>query len=250
MENIWKKSESGFDTLDAIHCVQCIQAITSPIISMRLLCIRHAQSIGNPEGVMLGQWDPDLTSVGITQSQILAAALVTGVWRPTHVYTSPLRRSQQTAEIAIAALTELGHLMSLQVSPELQEINLGIFQGIRWDEACDRYPELCRQLEQSSHWLEIPGAESSVEIHQRAVRFLQGLRDRHSQADQLWIFSHGGFLQYLVAAILGCDRVWGLSIANTAVFEFELGPEDWWEREVDRWNPTLWRIHQFNRMLA
>jgi broad specificity phosphatase PhoE len=220
------------------------------IIPMRLLCLRHAQAIGNPEGVMLGQLDPELTSVGISQSQVLAAALVQGVWRPTHVYTSPLRRSQQTAEIAIAALAELGHLMSLQVSPGLQEIGLGIFQGLRWDEACDRYPALCAQLEQSSHWLGIPGAESPVEIHQRAVQFLKMLRDRHSQADQLWIFSHGGFLQYLVAAILGCDRVWGLSIPNTAVFEFELGPEEWLEQEGDRWNPTLWKIHQFNRVLV
>jgi broad specificity phosphatase PhoE len=208
---------------------------------MRLLWIRHAESLGNQAQRIQGQIDEPLTQLGRYQASQLGQFLQQFSWRPTHIYTSPLQRAKHTAEILGGAA---GY--PLIAKPDLQEIHNGVLQGLTWAEARQQYPELCQQLESTPTWLPIPGAETPQQLQTRTTRFVEQLLSQHQQTDQVWIVSHGGILPYLLAALLETPCVWGVKIPLTAVFELELHLSHWPNRYQQGLNPHLWQIHRFN----
>jgi broad specificity phosphatase PhoE len=220
---------------------------------MKLLFIRHAESVGNREKRMQGHMDFELSTRGKLQAKKLAQNLQTASWQPSHIYSSPLKRAAQTSQILLTAFRpESAVTSSAQVEIKihyedaLKELDNGIFQGLTWSEAQTRHADLCRALEASPEWISIPGAESLLEVRDRAHRFIQTLFAHHSDLDQIWIITHGGILQYLIAELLGCERVWGLSIYATALFEFWLDLSRWPLTGQNLSNTTLWKIRRFN----
>lgn len=207
---------------------------------MKLLLIRHAESLGNRKQTMSGQLDDPLSPHGVLQSQILAQYL-SKYWLPTHLYSSPLSRALATSELLMACHTNLEVPLTLQTVDALVEIHNGIFQGLTWAEAEQQYPQLCQQLMSRTDWIPIPEGETWQACRDRAQDFVCTLYQSHDNTDRIWIISHGGILQYLIAAILGTPMIWGLSIQNTALFEFELevGPPS---PEA----PQMCRILRFN----
>ncbi len=209
---------------------------------MKLLLIRHAESIGNQEQRLQGHADFALSTTGQLQAAKLAAYLSSESWLPTHVYSSPLQRALQTAQILLRSRQEV----TIQTCEALKELDNGIFQGLTWAEAQSHYPELCRSLTTSPEWLPIPGAESPLQVRDRARSFWHALLTQHQNSDQIWIVTHGGLLLYLMAALLGSDRVWGLDIGPTARFEFWLDRDRWHCEDENLANTTLWQIRHFN----
>jgi 2,3-bisphosphoglycerate-dependent phosphoglycerate mutase len=128
---------------------------------------------------------------------------------------------------------------------DLKENNQGIFTGLTWAEAKQRYPQLCHTLETSLDWHPIPQAETLVEGQQRAQQFVNHLLNHHQNGDRLWVVSHYWILQHIVAQILGSERAWGIPIHNTGVFEFWLDRDRWFNPD-HRLNTELWQIKRFN----
>jgi len=199
---------------------------------------------------MQGQADFELSPTGQQQAEKLAKRLLAEAWCPDHIYSSPLKRARQTAQVLLQAF-ESAKVVSVQAAAPLeyaealQELDNGVFQGLTWQEAQTAYPDLCRELETSLEVLPIPGAESLDQVRDRAREFVQQLLQRHDNNDRIWIITHGGILQFLVAQLLGCDRTWGLAIRSTALFEFWLDSSRWYS-ERNCLNPALWQIRRFN----
>ena len=86
---------------------------------MRIILIRHGQSTGNTERRFQGQSkDPrfHLTELGKQQARKLKQRFINENIAPTHIYSSPLKRVKETAEI-IADGTNI----AIQYSDDLQE---------------------------------------------------------------------------------------------------------------------------------
>lgn len=219
-------------------------------MSMKLLLVRHAESIGNQQGRMEGQGGSGLSAVGRRQARQLGQTLLSAAWWPSQVYSSPLRRAAETTEILLSRFltgqTPIRRDIPVIYDAALQELGNGIFQDLTWSEACQQYPALCTALEASPEWLPIPGGESLQQGRDRAYRFMQTLLHHHGKGDCLWIVTHGGILQHLVAALLGCDRTWGFSAGHTARFEFWLDDARWEQTDHNRFNTELWQIRHFN----
>ena len=237
---------------------------------LKLLFTRHAQSIGNLEKRMQGNGEFDLSPEGRLQAEKLAQRLVSESWHPTCIYSSPLKRTVQTSEILrsrftaeplpaaisdliddeIATPTPLIGEGSSQIlihyADELREFQNGVFEGLTWREASERYPDLCKALESSPDWIQIPGAESLEEARARSRCFIQRLLDRHHNGEQVLIVSHSWILQHLIAELLGCDRSWRLHPRNTALFEFWIDRARWERVDQNRFNTDLWQIRRFN----
>lgn len=204
---------------------------------LKLLLIRHGESQGNVEGRLEGQMSTPLSPKGEWQAHQLATYLQQQT-PPTCLYSSPLQRAAQTASY----LETADCLMRLD--NELRELHQGIFQGLTWAEASDRYPQLCSELIATLDYQPVPGAEILTAAHQRAVKWYQTLWQRHTAGDVVWAITHGGFMQQLMRVILGCDRIWQMSIHHTALFEFWLlGPE---VTPDNGQNPECWKILKFN----
>jgi 2,3-bisphosphoglycerate-dependent phosphoglycerate mutase len=212
---------------------------------LKLLFLRHAESEGNRQGRMLGWAEDDLTETGRSQATALAHRLQAEFEPPTHIYSSPLARAAQTADILVSQMAT-SEPIAVQYVEALKELQMGVFTGLTWAEAQIRYPDLCNRLEASLDWLPIPAAETLPESHDRAVQFTQHILTTHRNGDRLWIITHNGILQHLLAAVLGCDRTWRVPANHTALFEFWLDHQRWSSTGVNRWNSELWKIRHFN----
>jgi 2,3-bisphosphoglycerate-dependent phosphoglycerate mutase len=235
---------------------------------LKLLFVRHAQSVGNIEKRMQGHGDYELSPLGRHQSEKLAKHLRAESWRPSYVYTSPLKRAAQTTEILLSYF-QTAHLpttvsdlidpdaesneddpspqkIPVEFSEELKEFQNGIFQGLTWNEAQTRYPEICRKLETSPDWIPIPEAETLHDARDRSRQFIDQIMQRHRDGDQLWIISHSWILQHLIAELLGSDRSWRVRAHNTAIFEFWVDRSRWELQNQNRFNTDLWQIRRFN----
>ncbi|MEM9805063.1 MAG: histidine phosphatase family protein [Cyanobacteria bacterium P01_D01_bin.56] len=205
---------------------------------LKLVLIRHAESLGNVDGRMEGRMSTGLSPQGQHQARQLGKYLQT---QPpaNYLYSSPLERAVETARV-LASLSGL----NLQLDPLLHELHQGIFQGLTWIEASQRYPDLCAQLIKTLDYQPVPEAEPLKAAHQRAIDWYQKLWQRHQPGEVLWLVSHGGFMQHMVRVILGCDRTWQIPIRNTAIFELWLIKP--YAHPSSQDNPELWKIVKFN----
>jgi 2,3-bisphosphoglycerate-dependent phosphoglycerate mutase len=224
---------------------------------LQLLLVRHAQSVGNTEGRMEGTSSTGLTPLGVQQSQRLGDYLAAQGWCPTQIYCSPLERATATLAAILGrgaagcAPTEdctgpLDQPPPVILLDDLKEYDAGIFTGLTWADARDRYPDLCHQLETSLDWQPIPQAETLEQGSIRAQRVVAQLLNHHSNGDRILVISHHWILQQIIARLLGCDRAWGLPMANTACFEFWLDCDRWADPGPNRLNTELWRIKRFD----
>ncbi len=229
---------------------------------LKLILIRHAQSLGNLQGMMEGQSSTELSALGHQQAQQLSTHLLQSVTEklaeklaePTtslHLYSSPLQRAIQTTQPIIQALQQSQCHFQIHQTDALQELHQGIFQGLTWAQAQTQHPQLCHQLLSSMQWLAVPEAESLVAARHRAQSWVKHLLNQHPPGDTVWAVSHEGFLQHLISVVMGCDRTWKIPIAHTALFEFWLSaaaPRLSRHRATpeDRFNPEHWIIRRFN----
>ena len=61
------------------------------------------------------------------------------------------------------------------------------------------------------------------------------------------MFTHGGIMGHMLAALMGTERTWGLGVQNTAVFDLSVDAERWWHNDHATYHNTeLWRVNRFN----
>jgi probable phosphoglycerate mutase len=89
---------------------------------MTIAFVRHGQTAANRAGLLQGRVDPPLTELGRRQGARLAEALAGE--RPARVFTSPLRRARETAEL-VARLAGAG----IEVDERLVELDYGEWDG-------------------------------------------------------------------------------------------------------------------------
>ncbi len=211
---------------------------------MNLILIRHAESVANVERRWQGHADYPLTERGHAQAQSLAAALSGWPWPQAPVlYTSPLARTVSTAEAIAGAL-------SISSCPwtDLREFDVGVFSGLTWSDIQARHAHLAEAFASTKDWNRVPGAERTEARAARARIVLETLREKHSPGTSVICVTHGGFMQYLLSAVLGTERVWGVKIGNTAIFDFVLQSYVPGEGEpaIDRFSTEPCRIRRFN----
>lgn len=188
---------------------------------MRLLLIRHAQTIANHQGRWQGHADYPLSARGHTQVECLAGAIAEECqrqpehWRDSVLYSSSLGRAEATARGISEALA-----LRIHSREALREYDVGLFSGRTRAEIEAADPEIAARFRRDGDWDAVPDAESFAERARRADSVVSELITGHHDAQTIICVTHGGFIQYLIASLLGTRRVWGMRPDNTAIFEF------------------------------
>ena len=208
---------------------------------MNLILIRHGESTANAEGRWQGRADFPLSEAGRSQAGRLRSRLEREEYSPTHIYTSPLSRVLETAQIGSSNWD-----LPIQPWDDLMEHDVGAFSGLTWDEIEERFPKVAREFNETRNLDIVEGAETHDEMTARAGRVVERLIREHDNADRVLVFSHGGILTQVIARLLGTDRLWSLRIRNTAIFEFGIDVEKWHMDGRVRTNMDLWSILRFN----
>jgi broad specificity phosphatase PhoE len=192
---------------------------------MRLLLVRHGETVGNILRQLQGDDDP-LTERGRRQAREVAAYLA-GRGDVRALYASPLIRAFETAQVIGAAVG-----LAPQPRPGLAEINVGAVAGLTFDEWGTRFPEQLQLFRADGVSFAWPGGESGRDIATRTAAEIEWLIARHrDEPGVACVVSHGGALAWSIVHLLRepGDR-WPrehMRIANCAVSEVELDPERW-----------------------
>jgi broad specificity phosphatase PhoE len=138
----------------------------------RLILCRHGETDWNVEGRYQGQADPPLNANGLAQARDLASELQqVGL---EVIYSSPLRRALQTAEIVAEGLR-----LPLFVEPRLMEIHQGDWQTRLRAEINARYPDLFWRWQTEPWAVTPPGGESIIHVQERVYAGLDDLLEQH-----------------------------------------------------------------------
>ena len=182
----------------------------------KLLLVRHGETDWNLDGRFQGHADPPLNATGRTQARELAAALAARSFAA--VYSSPLRRAFETAEV----IAESQGLRPIPIEG-LREVDVGAWQGLSREEVEQRFPQ------QFGRWLAFgqgwEDGETYDEMGRRVVAALVQLAGRHEDENLLAV-THGGPIRAALAAARGIShsgaRRTGPIIGNCFTAEFAL----------------------------
>ncbi|TMG05184.1 MAG: histidine phosphatase family protein, partial [Chloroflexi bacterium] len=106
------------------------------LVTMRLLLVRHAESQGNLERRLQGRREFPLTMRGVAQAHALAERLVS--LPLSAVYSSPVGRAMQTAEVIAAKAC-----LDVISEPRLEEYDFGdAVSGLTWQEIRENEPAI------------------------------------------------------------------------------------------------------------
>jgi probable phosphoglycerate mutase len=179
-----------------------------------ILLARHGETDWNREGRFQGWADPPLNATGRAQAVDLSVALMAD--ELAAVYSSPLRRAYETAEIVAASRD----LEPVSVDA-LREVDVGSWSGLTREEIEQRFPEqYARWLDYDQGWED---GETYEQMAERIVAALLELAALHD-GERILAVTHGGPMR---AASAFADRVTYAEarrrspvVGNTAVLEF------------------------------
>ena len=183
-----------------------------------IVLARHGETDWNRERRFQGHADTSLNEAGRAQAAELAELL--RAERPSALYTSPLRRASETAQIVAARLG----LRASELDP-LREIDVGDWQGLTVDEVRTRFPELA-EVAWHAGW---PNGETYDQLAARVVPALLELGRRHPGERVLGI-THAGPIRAALSASSGLSHEESRAsigpLANCAVFRFAVREDD------------------------
>lgn len=135
---------------------------------VRLLVVRHGQSVWNALGRWQGQADPPLSAEGESQAREAGAALLgAGISR---IFSSDLQRALCTAEI----IGEQLGVDSVSADPALREVDVGAWSGLTREQIEHRWPGMLAARAQG-RLLTPPGGETLTDLTVRVRRAVNGI---------------------------------------------------------------------------
>ena len=184
----------------------------------RLFLVRHGQTDANRDGLALGRSDVLLNEFGVSQARCLAKALANEPFAA--IYTSPLQRTRQTARDIVA-----DRRVDVDVDTDLIEMEVGEMDGLTFGEVRKRYPDFLRiwtSPDGPTH--RMPGGERLLDVHSRAVEFLDRMMQRHREG-MICAVTHNFVILTMLIQVLGVDlasfRRLRHSVAAISVLEVE-----------------------------
>jgi probable phosphoglycerate mutase len=190
-----------------------------------LYLIRHGQSDFGWQGERWAgargeQWDPPLSERGAEQAALLAGRLLVMDLDPFVVYSSPLRRANETAQ-AFARLTGT----HVTVDNELVEAHIGGWEGKPFEEIIGSDPDVVQHIRnQRAIWHRAPGAESGDGFRARVRSAVDAIVDGHP-GENVLIFAHGGVINAYVGELLGLRQEMFFLPENTSLNSVDVDGE-------------------------
>jgi len=185
------------------------------------LLVRHGQTAWNRPERFRGREDLPLNELGHRQAQAVAHRIAADWPEVATVYTSPLRRTVQTAEPIARALG-----MTPQPLAGLLDLDYGAWQGLSHQEAAERYGELYIAWRLAPHTVQFPNGESLAHVRARVWPAVRELAERHA-GQTVVLVGHQVVNKVLLCAVLGLDdaHFWQVEQATGClnVFEYREG---------------------------
>ena len=161
----------------------------------QIFLVRHGQSEGNLFRRVQGQTDVELTADGRAQLPYLTKRFAGTPLAA--VYTSPLRRAEETAAAIVG-----GRDIPVFVDKRLIEMCFGAWEMRPWGEVNLESPELKRAfLHDPDRW-HVPGSEAHTAVQKRMLAAMTDIA-RANDGKTVAVACHGMAIRAFLARILG-----------------------------------------------
>jgi len=189
-----------------------------------LILVRHGESEWNRAGRIQGQINSPLTDLGINQAKAIREYL-SGILlnQQLEIYTSPLDRALQTAEIIAQGIDYPSR--KIIIEERLNDFNLGEISGtFGWDKVAEIFPEQAQLRLQDPMRFHPSGGESGAEFEARLRSLLEDLMD---DGTLKLMVSHGivnKFIRGILKNLSGKEMV-ELGESQNTIYRLEEGEE-------------------------
>lgn len=202
---------------------------------MRLLLIRHGQTVGNINNHLQGDDDP-LTELGRKQAMATGRYLAANE-SITHLYCSHMARAFETASIIGRAIRH-----EPMVERGLAELNIGVAAGTPVDVWMADNPEHVATLSDPVTRMDFTwhGGESGHGFRDRVLAAWDHIVAEHRGRDHVVaVVTHGGALAWIAARIQGLPTdTWPTdAFRNLSISEIDVARDG--TTDVVAWNQTL-----------
>jgi len=180
---------------------------------MKWYLVRHGEITSNVKKIYAGWSEEELTARGCRQAREVAKKLT--CLNIGNVYTSPLKRAVQTAEI-------IGDF--LKKSPILEEsfkeLRLGIWEGMSEEEITRQFPEKWKIWTRSPAELILEGRETLKELLERVLAGLKRVKEREVDGPVL-VVTHVAIIRVLLLHVRKMDLnlYRTIPVPNRKIFE-------------------------------
>lgn len=184
---------------------------------MKLILVRHGQTLWNRDQRAQGVTDIELSNRGRAQVGSLARSLRNE--RIDTIISSPLKRAVQTAEAI-----NLFHNLPIERENDLIELNMGDFEGIVFQDMQKNHGDFLKRWMSDPASIAMPGGESIVELQKRVWGVVERILTKPGTT---LIASHNFAIMTILCTIKEMDlshiREVHVDTASKTVVEFEEG---------------------------
>jgi len=161
----------------------------------RIHLIRHGQVVGHDQKRYNGQIDVALTDQGVEQYHRLKERLADAPI--SACYTSDLTRCVTGANI----ICEQFGIEPVRRS-ELRELNIGIWEGLTWQEIQTSWPEEWQARLADLVHFRVAQGETLLEVEARVIPVINEIVERH-EGQELLVVGHGGVNRVVLLNAIG-----------------------------------------------
>lgn len=194
-----------------------------------LVLLRHGQSQWNLENRFTGFYDIDLSDLGMQEAADAGARLKTLGVKFDNVFTSTLKRANNTARIALTNAGQENLIPHMVAHDDLRERDYGDLTGLDKDETRTKYGDEQVHIWRRSYDVRPPGGECLQDVVENRVRpyFEANIKALLDGGKNVLVAAHGNSLRALLI-IIGAETPETINKAEMetgvpVVFELENG---------------------------
>jgi probable phosphoglycerate mutase len=148
---------------------------------------RHGETEWNKQFRFQGSSNSELTEKGLLAAELLSERIES--MDLDFIIASPLKRAYQTAEIARG-------IKNIEIIKDsgLQEINLGDFEGMRYDEIKKLSGDILKMIENDPFTNRYPNGENLIEFYNRIEKTFKNIIEDY-KGKSILVVAHGGTIK-------------------------------------------------------
>lgn len=184
-----------------------------------IIFLRHGQARNNVERVLAGRTEGvPLTEQGIQQAQNIAKFVEK--MNVSKIYSSPIQRAKQTAEIVANH-----NSLDLSFDDRLIELDMGKFTGMKYDEIFNTHGNVFMKFYSGDVEIAHNGVETFAEVKKRVLSIVDLCLNEHQDQNVLLV-THMDPIKAMLSTVMELkpESLFELIIANASLNVFrELG---------------------------
>lgn len=174
--------------------------------------IRHGLTESNKKKIYAGWSDESLCQEGV--SALLEIGKKSKKFKIEKVFSSPIRRAVQTAEVINSFLN-----MTIEIEENLKEMKMGPWEGLSEDEVAEKFPNEWKIWNLEPSKLKLDGRETLKELQIRGLKAVKNISNI-SDCSRILAVTHVALIRVLIICYnnLSMDNYRKIDVPNGAVY--------------------------------